>query len=105
MPFKLTVDGTDFLTDDLTLGECEVVEELTGAGWGALNPLGSAKQCRVLVQVFLTRTISAKEAEEKARGLTVRQLMRNVDWVEEDLPAVYENGIPDPKVVAVPPIN
>ena len=94
MPYKVTVEGQSFLTDDLTLDEAIAIEEATGVPWTRINPIDSGDHCKRIMTTFLARTRSAEEAAKIVGGLTLRQVLAQVVWVDEDLPDEYEDGLP-----------
>jgi hypothetical protein len=93
MPWRLNIDGKTYDEDDLTLGECEWVEEATGQNWREISPLRTAKHARAIVQVFFTRE-DATTAEARARTLLASTLLEGFEVLEEDLPTEYLDGIP-----------
>jgi len=100
MAWVFTVDGQKFSTADLTLDEVVAVEQATGVGWYALNPVESAAQARALLVEIYARTRSRDEAKKIVGALTVRDAARSIDWEnDDDRPIEFENGIPvvDPK--------
>jgi hypothetical protein len=93
MPWQLTLDGHRISADDMTLAECETVEEITGDDWGRLNPVLSAKHARAIATV-LYRRFEPDKAERKAAELTVKELLDAYQIVEDDLPTELVDGIP-----------
>ena len=94
MPYRVTVDGVSFLTDDLTLDEAIGIETATGTPWTQINPIRSGEHCKLVMVAFLSRSRSADEAAKVVGGLTLRQVLDAVTWVEDDLPTEYEDGLP-----------
>jgi hypothetical protein len=94
MPFRVSFGGQNWRTDDLTLDEAIKVEEVTGRSWMEINPFRSAQDCKAIVVAFLSREMDAKAAEAKVGGLSLREVLDSVDVVKEDLPDLYQDGIP-----------
>lgn len=91
--WQLTLDGHSLTGDDMTLEECELVETITGTDWSRLNPVLSAKHARAVAQVVFAR-IDPEKAEERARHLTLAELMDGYQLIEDDLPTEFVDGIP-----------
>lgn len=94
MPYLFTVGEKQYRTDDLLLDEAIAIEKLTGRSWVEINPLRSAQDCRAILKAFWARDVGEDEAEKKVVALTVRAVLDHVQWVTDDLPEVYEDGIP-----------
>jgi hypothetical protein len=74
--FRLHLDGyPDCSTDDLTLGDVELAEEVCGVPYVLLNPLASAREAKALLVVLLVRNgVPKDEALQQATGLNLRSL-------------------------------
>lgn len=94
MPFILTLDDGEFSTDNLTLEEAEAIEKALEITWFEMNPARSATQCRAIIAVFLARSHEETEAVKLAASITVGQARKMVRWEKDDLPDVYEDGVP-----------
>lgn len=94
MGYRITLDGEDHRTDDMSLDEAVAVEKATGTSWLYLDPVRSAEQCRAFMVVFLSRKRSADEAEAFVAGLGMTEALAAVSKVDDDLPEEYEGGIP-----------
>jgi hypothetical protein len=94
MPYRVTVDGEAFLTDDLTIDEAIAVEKATGTSWVFINPLRSADDCKAIMVAFLSRSKPRPEAEGIVGSLTIRDVLKAVERVDDDLPTEYEDGLP-----------
>jgi hypothetical protein len=94
VPFELTIDGQVFRTDELTLAEAETLEVECGRTWLELNPVRSAKEFRATARLFLARTRTPEEASTAVAGLTIGEAMKAVKWVADDLPDMFEDGLP-----------
>lgn len=102
MPYRVTLDGVgSFTTDDLTLAEAIEIEKATDHSWYEINPFRSATDCKAIMVAFLSRTLAADVAAKQVDALTVAEVLAAVDVVKhDDLPAMYVDGMPDPKAVA-----
>lgn len=97
---KVTVDGREYTTDDLTLDEAVQIEAETGETWLRMTPTKSAKCARAILTALHARTIGAEAARVKVGSMTSNEALdaMHVDLENDDtLPDVYENGRPDPK--------
>lgn len=99
MPYVLTCLDVKFNTDDLTLDESIQIEDETEASWVFINPFRSAKHFKAIARVALKRAgKSDAEIANYLSTLTVTQALDSVETVStDDLPTIYENGVPDPK--------
>jgi hypothetical protein len=111
MPWQITYQGETYRESDLTIGQCEALEELIGLSWLSLNPLRSAKQARVLTAFVVSEAtgrpydeVSEEVSQLKADAFLEDYATANTPLVIEqepdDLPAEWTDGIP-PKA-AVP---
>lgn len=100
MPFVITFDGRSFNTDDLTIDEVAVVERETNLSWLVVNPAETAMGWRAIVKAFLCREESAETVAKRLAKVKVKEAMNTVKWVEDDLPDVYEDGIPKAETAA-----
>jgi hypothetical protein len=82
------------MTDDLTLDEMVVVEEECGATWVRFNPFLSSKHARAGLVAFVARSIGRDEAARKVGALSVKEAVACFEVVPDDLPEVFEDGIP-----------
>lgn len=95
MPWKLVLDGVELVEDDLTVGECERIEQLTEETWHTIHPLRSAKHAAAVIEVVMSRSGEPVEkCAEKARSLTMRQVLDAFTNVDDDLPDSFADGIP-----------
>ena len=103
MPFRFRVDGEEWTSDDLTLGEQCDIERKLGLKWSYLDPVAEVIPRQAVIAAWYSRTLSADEAEKKANALTVRQV--HVEVVEDDRPAEFDDGLPvvDPKADGAAP--
>lgn len=89
---------------DITVGQAERIEKLTGKSWLLLNPVGSAAHARAVIQVMGADASGKTEAEVGAEIAAMRVddyltllEFRNVD---DDKPTSYTDG--NPPVAAEP---
>lgn len=94
MPYKLTVLGRTFNTEDLTVGEAEQLEAELNVSWLMMNPKISIGHCRAIIAKFLAREMSPEAANEKIRAVTVPEMAAGIEHVEDSKPTIYEDGIP-----------
>lgn len=115
MPWQVTYLGETYRESDLTIGQCEALEEMIGLSWLSLNPLRSAKQARILTAFVVSERsgrpfdeVSDEVSKLKADDYLKAYVDANKDEVvpltieqePDDLPAEWTDGIP-PKA-AVP---
>ena len=101
MPFLFTLDGKEFNSDDLTVDDAVQIEQLMDKSWLDINPILHGAAFRAMGIVFLTPHLGKDKATEYMGKLKIIETMDHVRWVgEDDLPDVYEDGIPKaaPKV-------
>lgn len=94
MPFQVTFGGQKWRTDELTLKEAIAIEKVTGRSWMVINPFQSAEDCKAIMVAFLSRDMDPGAAEQKVDALPLREVLDSVDVVKDDLPDVYEDGLP-----------
>lgn len=100
MPFHFTLDGKEFTSDDLTVDEAVRIEELMGKSWLDINPVLHGSAFRAMAIVFLSKHMDATAASKYVGGIPLNKVLEHVRWVEEeDLPDVYEDGIPKAEAV------
>ena len=94
MAYKVSFEGEEFNTDDLTLDEAIGIERSTGRSWVLINPFRSAEDCKAIIVAFLTRTRDETEATKLVGALSLREVLASVSVAEDDLPEQFEGGIP-----------
>lgn len=94
MPFEISLAGEKFRTDELTVEEFMTIERDTGRTWWELNPVRSAPEFRAVAVAFLSRTRSKEDALKIVSALTINDVVAATKLVRDDLPDVYEDGIP-----------
>lgn len=114
MPWQVTYLGETYRESDLTIGQCEQLEEMIGLSWLSLNPLRSAKQARILTAFLVSeRTgrpfdevsaeIASLKADDYLQSYVDAMAPLLIEQESDDLPAEWTDGIP-PKA-AVPSTN
>lgn len=100
MGWRIEFEGEVYREGDLTLGQCERIEELTGRSWLVIHPLKWAKDARAILSVVVAdRTsksvdvVRGRLAEMKADEFIdlVKVEMLEVD---DDTPTEYVDGNP-----------
>lgn len=94
--WKIVFDGHTLRESELTIAQAEKIESLTDTTWRFIHPTYSAKHARAILAVmYADRTASTyDDVAEKIGGITVDGFAEMVQEDEDDLPAVYEDGIP-----------
>jgi hypothetical protein len=100
--FKVTIDGKSWLTDDLTLDEAERIEQVTHTSWLHIQPFQSAAQCKAILVEFLSRDMDRNAALAKVGALTVAETDKIIEVADDDLPATFVDGMPDPNRAGEP---
>lgn len=98
MPYVLSIGDGEYNTDDLTLDEAIAIEGEVSESWVYINPFRSAKHFKAIARVFLKR--EGKDDAAIATVLdpmTITAALDSVKIIPDDLPDVYEDGLPDPK--------
>lgn len=85
------------MVDDLTLDEFAVIEKDLGANWVTFNPFLSSMHARATLITFLARSIGTDAATRKVGALSLKEAVACFEAVKDDLPDVYEDGIPKPE--------
>jgi hypothetical protein len=102
VPFVVTFDGEEFDTDELTLDEAIAVEKATGHSWHEINPFRSGEDCKAILVTVASRRVSREEAEKRVGAMTVAQVLGSIDVKrKDDLPEMFEDGIPLPAPASV----
>lgn len=94
MGFEVTLDGVVYRTDALTIDEATVLEGECGKNWLELNPIRSSSEFRATARVFLSRDHDPGTVDQLLAKMTIGDAMAAVKWVEGDIPAVFEDGLP-----------
>lgn len=78
--WKITLDDDEWTEDEVTLGEVQVVEKITGLSWLQLSPLNSARQLAAYLFARFTRIngMSTEDAQARVDAMTVEELAGSV---------------------------
>lgn len=90
--FQVTIEGKKLFLFDLPIEECDAIGQRHSVGWLTIidRPLQSAGVAKDIV------TAAAKKLGVAVPTLpSVRVIYDMFDLVEDDLPSVYEGGIPN----------
>jgi hypothetical protein len=102
MPFRVTLDGRSWLSEDLTVDEtCDIEAEVEDGWWFIVfEPVKTAKHARSILVRLSAREHGMEEARKRVGAMTVGQMFAAFEPVpEDDRPEQYEDGLPvvDPK--------
>jgi len=111
MAWQVSYQGATYRESDLTIGQCEALEDLIGLSWLSLNPLRSAKQARILTAFLVSEATGRPFAEvsDEVANLKADEFLNDfaeanspltIEPESDDMPAEWTDGIP-PKA-AVP---
>jgi hypothetical protein len=95
-------EGEVYRDADLTLGQCEQVEEMTGRSWLVIHPLRWAKDARAILSVCVAdrtkQSVDAVSNRLAAMNADEFIAMVKVDMTPEvdDRPTEYVDGFPQP---------
>lgn len=94
--WQFTWDGELYREDDVTFGEAERIEKLTGQSWLVMNPLRSAVQAVAIITVMVATRKGRDEDEVAAeiRAAKPDEFLQSFERVPPDRPTVMENGHP-----------
>jgi hypothetical protein len=85
MAWKITMNGQDFNSDDMTLGELGDVEEATGKPWSLLNPWTDVATAKAFARIALSHQgLSGDELDGAVESLTLRDVKSAFDFVEDE---------------------
>lgn len=75
--WRVVLDDLEIGEDDMTLDEAMKAEKASGTTWLTLDPRTSAAHCQAILSVvYQTRGgLTAEQADEKLRNLTVKDLL------------------------------
>jgi hypothetical protein len=87
----------EWTSEDYTLDEMCDAETGSSIKWGWLDPVSEMLPRRIMVALWLRRTMTEEEAAKVAGALRPSQM--SVTLMEDDRPEQYEGSIPviDPK--------
>lgn len=91
--YEFAVDGEKWTSEDYTLAEMVTMETATGYKWWLLDFEHEASPQRAAIVAWYRRNMTEDDAGKAAGILTARDIrVRRIDG--DDLPNVFENGIP-----------
>ena len=92
MAWRIVFDGSQVVSDELTVGELEAVEKAAGAPWSLLNPLKSVQQAKAFLGVLMVRSgLTDEQMTERVGRLTLGDIKEAFQYVPDD-PAVAVDG-------------
>ncbi len=106
MAWQVTYLGETYRESDLTIGQCEALEEMVGLSWLSLNPLRSAKQARILTAFLVSERTGRPfdEVSDEIGKLKADDYLQSfaeanaapltIEEEPDDLPAEWTDGIP-----------
>lgn len=102
MPWKLTWREDVYREADITLGQAEQIEDLTGSTWQRINPLASARYAVAILSVLAAERTDRPVAEVAAEVKAIKSSDYFEMWAAEDddTPSTYEDGNP-PEAAAI----
>lgn len=82
--------------NDITVGQAERIEALTGESWLRINPLRSAKHARAIVVVMLADASGRDEEDVAAeiRAMKTNDFLNLLEYVDDDKPTGWTDGNP-----------
>lgn len=84
MSWKITLNGDTYSSLDLTLGEVEALERISGEPWVLINPFAKVACARAYLAVFSIRNgMSDSEVTAYVNALTLRELQDAFEWVDD----------------------
>jgi hypothetical protein len=96
--WRIEFEGEVYREGDLTLGQCERIEDVTGVNWRAIHPLRSAKEARVVLEVCVAerKGESVETVRERVNAMKVDEFLDalKVSEDEDDRPTEYVDGNP-----------
>lgn len=97
MAWRIEFDGHVLREADMTIGQAEQVETLTGTSWLRMTPYTSAKHAKALLAVMYAGRTGASydDVVAKIEAIPVSAYLDMVKTDEEDdLPAEFTDGFP-----------
>lgn len=83
--------------NDITIGQAERIELVTGESWLRINPLRSAKHAAGIATVMVADATGedVDVVAAKVKALRVGDFLTEIlDFVEDDTPGMHEDGNP-----------
>lgn len=103
MGWRLTWQGEIYRELDMTIGQAEQIEQLTGENWVTINPARTAKHALAILSVMHAHRTGRPldEVRREVSDISVDQFITEVfalDDGDDDLPTEYTDGNPPPAV-------
>lgn len=94
--WTLDFEGHKHRENDLTIGQAERIEDLTGESWLRIVPLRSAKHARAILVVMHAATTNEPEDAVSARvkDLKMSEFLKMYGTEDDDVPTMYLDGNP-----------
>jgi hypothetical protein len=95
--WRLTYEDEVYDERQLTMAECEAIEEFLGLSWLIINPVRSSKQARGVLAVLHAARTGRPQAEvfaELGAMSAERFLVDCLSMVDTDMPGSYQDGFP-----------
>lgn len=95
MGWQIAWEGEALAEGDLTLDEIGTVCDLADIAWVSLHPLRHPRHLRAIVAVLKARSGADAQAVYRELGsMKGGEAIANIKDVPDDLPTMYENGLP-----------
>jgi hypothetical protein len=91
-----TYEGKKYRLGDMTLKEVEAVEAATNVAYVFLNPLANMGHKVAYMTCFLMRDHKDEVAKALVAKITLTEVEKMWTLEEDDMPDMYEDGIPSP---------
>lgn len=94
--WTLTFEGRKHRENDLTIGQAERIEDMTGETWLRIVPLRSAKHARSILVVMHADAVGESDDVVAARvkALKMSDFLKMYGTEDDDVPAMYTDGNP-----------
>lgn len=108
--WRVDVEGFPTITtSELTIGEAELAEDVSGVPYTLMNPVSSIKVAKALLVILLKRSqvnaglapeVAEKEALDAVAGMPLSVLHGAFTFVpgSDDVPAMLRAGDPEPEL-------
>jgi hypothetical protein len=96
VPWQITYNGKTYREGDLTINDSEAIEKLLGATWSEIHPLRSARHAKVVAGFVISQGEQRHYEDVVAElgAMKTNAFLALVGPEEDDLPAVWEDGVP-----------
>lgn len=97
--WRIEFEGEVYRDGDLTLGQCERIEELTGRSWLMIHPVRWAKDALAVLTVCVADRTGKPVDDVRGRFAAMKaddvmDLMKIATDEEDDRPTEYQDGNP-----------